>query len=289
VDSIATDGKAIEEKITNLQNAIRHLNSNGDISKIDSQIIAEAVRRSRIYKKRVLKNGIAAYDKADGQTLLDIPASSNYEHIGAAVANDVQKYLGLLAPKVFVSGSGVRRPYLLQESIDVAKRAKINRESSSDLNNYEDMLRIAVSDFITDTRDRDLSTIVSINASGGNRTIASINRNAALAGIGLSAEERRRMLKAQDFYSEEYLASMRANFAKRSEAQRRIALKLFDAMLTRLRQYDVSEMASRLALDGSYSQAEKTHIDLVKKLIETRINILSNSKKSFLNIIGLEI
>jgi len=289
VDSIATDGKAIEEKITNLQNAIRHLNSNGDISKIDPQIIAEAVRRSRIYKKRMLKNGIAAYDKADGQTLLDIPASSNYEHIGAAVANDVQKYLGLLAPNVFVSGSGVRRPYLLQESVDVAKRAKIDRESSSDLNNYEDMLRIAVSDFITDTRDRDLSTIVSIDANGGNRTIASINRNAALAGIGLSAEERRRMLKAQDFYSEEYLASMRANFAKRSEAQRRIALKLFDAMLTRLRQYDVSEMASRLALDGSYSQAEKTHINLVKKLIETRINVLSNSKKSFLNIIGLEI
>lgn len=285
----ATGAAQAEEKITNLQNAIRHLNNNGDLAKIDSQIVAEAVRRSRIYKKRMLKNGLSAYDKADGQTLIEIPPTGNFEHIGAAVANDVQKYLGLLAPNITVAGSGTRRPYLLQETVDIAKRATINRETSSDLNNYQDMLRLAVADFVTDTRDRDLSTIVSINAGGENRTIASINRNAALASIGLSAAERRKMLEANSFYSEEYLASMRANFAKRSEAQRRIALKLFDAMLTRLKEYDISEMTMRLSLDGNFSQAEKTHINLVKQLIESRINMLTRSKKGFAKIIGLEI
>lgn len=287
---IVSSGKQqIEEKITNLQNAIRHLNNNGDISKIDSQILAEAVRRSRIYKLRTLQNGLNVFDKADGQSLIEIPASQNYDHIGAAVTNDVQKYLGLLAPDVFPTGSGTRRSYFLQETADISKRTKINRDTSSDLNNFQDMLRIAVSDFVTDTRDRDLSTIVSLDANGEKRAVSSINRNSALAGLSLNGSERRKRIQMQEFYSEEYLATLRANFLKRSEAQRRIALKLFDAMLARLKQYDLTEMASRLSLDGSFSQAEKTHINLVKTLIETRIEILSKSKKNFARIIGLEI
>lgn len=286
-DSQSTNAKPIEEKITNLQNAIRHLNNNGDISKISPSIVSEAVRRSRIYKLRMMKNGLSAYDKADGQTLVEIPPTTNYQHIGAAVSAEIQSYLGLLTPDVVVAGSGTRRPYFLQESVDVANKAKLNRDTTSDSNNFEDMLRIAVADFVTDTRDRDLSTITPLSIGSGNRTISSINRNAALAGLGMSAAELRRQLELNSFYSAEYLQMMKSNFAKRSEAQRRNAIKLFDAMLERLRQYDVSEMANRLSLDGDFSQAEKSHVNLVKSLIEARIERLSTSKTAFVKLIGL--
>lgn len=288
IGSQETAAKPIEEKITNIQNAIRHLNNNGDIEKIDSQIVAEAIRRSRIYKQRKMKNGFNAYDKADGQTLIEIPATTDFEHIGASVNNEIQTYLGLLSPKIVVSGSGKRRPYFIQESIDVAQRAKLSRETSSDANNYQDMLRIAVSDFVTDTRNRDISTIVPVITSGEQHALTSINRNSSLSGLSPSALKRRKELELINFYSAEYRRMMEANFAKRSEAQKRIALKLFDAMLTRLKQYDLEEMAARLAIDGNYTQAEKSHINLVKELLASRIERLSTSKSIFAELLGLK-
>lgn len=286
--SQSTNAKIINRKIENLQNAIRHLNNNGNVSDISPAIVAEAIRRSRMYKRRTLKNGLTAYDRADGQTFMEIPASQNYEHIGAAVAADIQSYLGLPTPDVVFTGSGTRRPYLLQESVDVLKRAKINTELSSDKNNSEDMLRIAVSDFVADTRNRDLSTITAIEAQGSTRAISSINRNSSLAGLGKTASELRRQLQANSFYSAEYLNMMKSNFAKRSEAQRRAAIRLFDAMIVRLREYDISEMSARLSLDGEFTQSEKSHIKLVESLIKSRIEMLTKTRKTFLEVIGLD-
>jgi hypothetical protein len=286
--SQSTNAKIIGKKIENLQNAIKHLNSNGNVSDISPAIVAEAIKRSRMYKKRMLKNGLVAFDRADGQTFIEIPASQNFEHIGAAVAADIQSYLGLPTPDVVFTGSGTRRPYLLQESVDVLKRAKVNRELSSDKNNSEDMLRIAVSDFISDTRDRDISTITALETGGTDRAISSINRNSALSGLGRTAAQLRRQLQANSFYSSEYLNMMKSNFAKRSEAQRRLAIKLFDAMIVRLREYDISEMSSRLSLDGEFTQSEKSHIKLIESLIESRIEMLTKTRKTFLDIIGLE-
>jgi len=287
LDSQTTNARTLDQKITNLQNAIKHLNSNGDVSKISPSIVAEAMKRSKMYKQRTMKNGINVFDRADGQSYLEVPASTNFEHIGAAVSADVQSYLGLATPDVVFNGTGTRRPYLLQESVDVLKRAKIDRELSSDNNNYEDMLRIAVSDFVSDTRNRDLSTIVSIDAQGGKRTIASINRNSSLAGLGVTAAQLRKRLQLNDFYSDEYIQAMRSNFLKRSEAQRKLAIKLLDSMLVRLREYDISEMASRLSLDGEFTEAEKSHLKLVQSLIEARVTSLSSTRKVFLEILGL--
>jgi hypothetical protein len=149
------------------------------------------------------------------------------------------------------------------------------------------MLRIAVSDFVSDTRNRDLSTIVSIDAQGGKRTIASINRNSSLSGLGVTAAQLRKRLQLNDFYSAEYLQAMKSNFLKRSETQRKLAIKLLDAMLVRLREYDISEMASRLSLDGQFTDAEKSHLKLVQSLIEARVTSLTGTRKIFLEIIGL--
>jgi hypothetical protein len=289
MSSQSTNAKIIDKKIENLQNAIKHLNNNGNVSDISPSIVAEAIKRSRMYKKRMLKNGLTAFDRADGQTFIEIPASNNFEHIGAAVAADIQSYLGLPTPDVVFTGSGTRRPYLLQESVDILKRAKIDRELSSDRNNSEDMLRIAVSDFVSDTRDRDISTIVAIQTGGSGRAVSSINRNSSLSGLGRTAAELRKQLQANTFYSAEYLNMMKSNFAKRSEAQKRVAIKLFDAMIVRLREYDISEMSSRLSLDGEFTQAEKSHIKLVESLIKSRIDMLTKTRKTFLEIIGLEI
>jgi hypothetical protein len=286
-DSVKTNIKPIDEKIKNLQNAIKHLNSNGSIDKISPSIRAEAIKRSKIYKQRIMKNGLLAFDKPDGQTLIEIPASSsNYEHIGASIVSEIQSFLDLVTPDVSVAGApGTRRPYFIQETLDTLNRAKIDRDSSTATFNSDDLLRISVSDFITDTRDRDLSTIVSITAASQKRAISSINKNSALSGsVSFKSREK---LKLEDFYSDEYLNAIRSNFEKRSKAQRLISIKLFDAMLARLKEYDIAEMAARLSIDGEYTNAEKSHIKLVQSLITLRIEKLSNSRSAFLKLLGL--
>jgi hypothetical protein len=117
--------------------------------------------------------------------------------------------------------------------------------------------------------------------------MSSVNRRSALSGATTTAYQNRKKLKLKDFYSDSYLNAIKANFEKRSKAQKLISIKLFDAMLARLKEYDVSEMLARMAIDGEYTNAEKSHAKLVQSLISARIETLSNSRAAFLKIIGL--
>lgn len=270
-------------KISNLQNAIRHINSNGKLSDISPSILYEAIRRSRLYKSRKLKNGLEAYDRPDGQTLIYIPPSnSTYQHIGAAVAADVQRYLDLPTPEVYVAGApGNRRGYFIQEEVDSVTGSQILKTSSTDTYDNEDLLRLALSDWISDTRDRDISTIVPMTVAGKNRLVSSINRDSGFAGLARSAMDIRRSIQALDFYSEEYLAMIRANFEKRSKAQKMATMKLLEAMIARLRQYELDELYNRLTIDGEYAASEKNHLKIVSSMIQFRINRLNAVKKTF--------
>lgn len=271
------------KKITNLQYAIRHINSNGKLSEISPSILYEAIKRSKLYKSRKLKNGLEAYDRPDGQTLIYIPpSSSSYEHIGAAVAADIQKYLDLPTPEVYVTGSpGNRRGYLIQEEVDSVTGSRIMQTSSTDAYDNEDLLRLALSDWVSDTRDRDISTIVPMTVSGKNRLVSSINKNSGFAGLARSAMDVRRSIQALDFYSEEYLAMIRANFEKRSRAQKMATMRLLDAMIARLRQYELDELYNRLTIDGEYTVSEKNHLKIVSSMIQFRISRLGAVKKTF--------
>lgn len=282
-----SDAQEVQEKISQLDEAVKHLNKNGKINEIKPEIRIDALKKSSMFKESILKSGKTRFDKADGQTVIKIDSKYNYEHIGESISSDIQRLLGLPSPQIIAAGSGPKRPYLIQETNDILPKSSFDRKIQIENANAEDMMRIMVSDYVTDVRSRDISTISSISTPDGNRVLASINRPAGLAGLSPKQASIRNEIEIQNFYSAEYLAMIKSNFEKRARSQREAAIRLLDAMISRLREYDLQEVAQRLALDGEYSQAEIAHIKTVQSLYDIRLKRLAATKKTFLSLFGL--
>jgi hypothetical protein len=52
------------------------------------------------------------------------------------------------------------------------------------------------------------------------------------------------------------------------------------------RAFRTARYIARLSLDGELSDAEKRHLNIVKKIFESRVGILKSSREQFVSILG---
>jgi hypothetical protein len=275
------------ERIDDLASAVRHLNAGGSIENIDATIRSEAVKRSAMYKTGKIKNGVIIHERADGQTVFEIQPKKDFEHLGAALASEVQRSMGLNAPKVRLTGSGKRRSYMLAEAQDVESTARQLRKTPADMLPPEDILGLAISDFLTDTRDRNPSNIAPIRVNGQMRAIASINPSAGLSGLSTAEIRSRRQMEINDFFNKKQRATYMAYFAELQEKQRARALELFEKLLEQADNFDFTKFSEYLARDGKLSEAERMHLRVVETIFKNRIQQLKTSSESFKQALGL--
>ena len=276
-----------DEKIDDLASAVRHLNAGGSIENIDATIRSEAVKRSSLYKTGKIKNGVIIHERADGQTVFEIQPKKDFEHLGAALASEVQRSMGLNAPKVRLTGNGKRRSYMLAEAQDIESTARQIRKTPADELPPEDILGLAISDFITDTRDRNPSNIAPIRINGQMRAVASINPSAALSGLSTAEMRGRRQMDINEFFNKKQRATYLSYFEGLQEKQKQRALELLNQMLENADNFDFKKFISYLSTDGKLSEAEKLHLRVVESIFKNRIQQLQTSADSFKKILGL--
>jgi hypothetical protein len=283
-----TEGDSVgpSEKIDNLSGAVRHLNAGGSLENISSSLRVEALRRSRLYKSGKLKEGVILHERADGQTVFEIRPKRDFEHIGASVASEVQRSLGLSAPKVRLSGSGNRRTYLIGEAQDTPIAGSQNRASGLENVAVEDLVGLAVADWLLDTHGRTPANISPINISGAMRAVASINPMSG--GISARGNNRQRFdIDMNDFFGQELREMYRRNFEKLKLEQRRKALNMIATYIERAQNIDFPELRKRLSLDGEMSEAEKRHLSIIETLFNRRLETLRTSRAAFMSALGL--
>lgn len=287
--SRATQMEAIpeDEKISDLASAVRHLNNGGSIENIAATVRSEAVKRSTLYKTGKIRNGVIIHERADGQTVFEITPEKQFEHLGAAFASELQRSMGLAAPKVRLAGSGKKRNYMLGEAQDVDSGGQQERMTDIASMPPEDVIGIAISDFLTDTIDRNPSTIAPVRISGRMRAVASLNQNAGLAGMSAQDIRTRRQMQLNDFFNRKQRAAYEQYFANLKEQQRRKALVLFEQLMDRAADFDFRRFQQQLTADGMLSEAEKLHMKIIEQIFEQRINILKASSGIFKQIMGL--
>ena len=101
------------------------------------------------------------------------------------------------------------------------------------------------------------------------------------------AEIRRRdVMKLQEFYTDKRAAAFREYFKNLTEIQKRQSLKTLDTLIQRASDFSWEDYIARLSLDGELSDAEKRHLNIVKKIFESRVGILKSSREQFVSILG---
>ena len=276
-----------DEKIKDLASAVRHLNNGGSLENVAATVRSEAIKRSNMYKTGKIKNGVILHERADGQTVFEITPEKQYEHLGAAFASELQRSMGLAAPKVRLSGSGKKRNYMLGEAQDVEPMSRQERATDIASLPPEDVLGIAISDFLTDTMDRNPSTIAQVRVGGRMRAISSMNQNAGLAGMTAQEIRQRRQLQVSEFFNRKQRLSYEQYFRNLKEQQRRKAIALFEQLMDRASDFDFRRFQQQLAVDGMLSEAEKIHLRIVEQIFEQRIDVLKASSGVFKQLMGL--
>ena len=275
------------EQITDLAAAVRHLNAGGSIENVSATIRSEAVKRSAMYKTGKIKNGVIVHERADGQTVFEIQPKSDFEHLGAALASEVQRAMGLNAPKVRLTGSGRRRGYMLAEAQDIDSTARQIRRTAPGALPPEDILGLAIADFLTDTRDRNPSNIAPVKIGGQMRAIASINPSAGLSGLSTAEIRTRRELDLNEFFNRKQRSTYTTYFENLQEKQRQRALQLFNQLLDDAQTFNFKKFIEFLSEDGKLSDAEKIHLQVVQSIFENRIEQLKTSSDTFKKLLGL--
>lgn len=278
-----------DDKIKDLASAVRHLNAGGSIENISANVRSEAVKRSQMYKTGKIRNGVIIHERADGQTVFEITPDENYEHLGAALASELQRSMGLIAPKVRLAGSGKKRNYMLGEAQDAEMFGVQDRAMDiADLPS-EDVMGILMADYLSDTRDRNPSTIAPIRIGGRMRAVASLNSSAGLSGLTASEIKSRRQMQLVEFFKKKQQRTYAEYFEKLQAQQRKKALMLFDKLLEQASEFDFKRFKQMLKVDGELSEAEMLHLGIVEQIFEQRLNILKSSSGVFKKLIGLSI
>jgi hypothetical protein len=284
-DAQREDTAPSADGITNLENAIEHINQGGNLSDIDPSILMEAVKRSKQYKERKLGSGRVLYEREDGVSFVETTPSRSFEALGANLSSEVQQNLELPAGRVRIVGSGEKRPYLTQTADSVLPGGSVKSDAKLSEMEPEDLAGILVSDYLTDVRRRSPASISGVQTEDGVRAVSSNNAPSALAGLSASELKARRELALETYLEAD--GSVIANeLRKRSEEIRQQIIEVYDDLIQRARAFKWDNYLERLTRDGKLSAPERRHMDIVKSVYEQRLENLTNSRDAFAELLG---
>ena len=275
------------ERITNLENAIEHINNGGNLGEVDPSILPEAVRRAKVYRQRRLGSGRTLFERTDeGVSFIENQSRDDFEHLGAHLSTRVNEAMGLPVSRVRIAGEGKRRPYFVQTPDSVLPDAKQSTVRNLSQMPTEDLVAILASDYLTDVRGRNPASVMMLESGDVRRAISTNNAPSALSGLSARELEARRNLALEDFLSRDGRAISDA-LAKQSEELRRQALENFANIIERARAFEWNEYVNQLNVDGMLSDAERRHMQIVKRIFDVRLERLAQSREAFARALGV--
>ena len=282
----STDG-AIPQRITSLAEAVKFLDGGGDPSRVLPSILSQAMQRTRSFQTRRIDNFTKMHTRSGGVSIRETASREDFEHVGAKFTSDIQRMIGLETGNVFFGGDGRRRQYF--RAMSGTGQDGIQLKPADNLDNIDpaEMLKLAVADWLTDTRERSDNDLVVALKGSVTTAVDMNNRSSGLVGISRPEQSRRQALKIDEFLNEERSAFYERAFKKLTAQQRRSIVTQLDSMIQRVSGFSWEEYLARLNADGNLSAAEQSHLRIIRRIFDTRLNALKNSKESFVKLIGL--
>ena len=286
MEEVAEDKSTLSEKITDIKKAVEHLDNNGDPAAVSPKVLHQAMAKTNAFTTTKLNSSTTLHERADGKAFFEITKPDTNEHLGARVASDIQRQLGLKAPAVSFIGSGSRRPYMLEHPRNAVGEKGLRGEASLSDASPEDMLRLAVSDWLVDERERTPGNVASFKLDAGDGAMATSNRASGLSGLTKPDMSARQKMKLDEVFNNARRGIYGNAFEKLNTNQRKLIVKQLEEIIKRADTFNWDEYVSRLMIDGELSNSEKSHLNLVQSLYQNRLEMLRGSKEQFLKVIG---
>ena len=287
IDKAPATAQAEGERITNLENAIEHINNGGNLGEIDPAILNQAIRRAEVYRQRKLDGSRTLFQRSDGGvSFIESKSRDDFEHLAAHASASVQESMGLAIPRVRVTGKGNRRDYLVQTPDTILPEATDAKVSDLSKMPSSDLAGILVSDYLLDVRDRNPSSLMVIESNDQQRAISTNNVPSALAGLSAEELRKRRELDFPDYLKADG-KSIGDAIRKMSEENRQSALERVRNSIEQARTFDWDQYVATFKVDGDLSPAEERHLEIVQQIFETRLERLESSLEQLSRVFGV--
>ena len=283
-ETLREDGAKGSEAVSTITEAVEMLENGGDPLDLPPNLIADALRRSKKYEPKKLGTGVIEY--SDGERVYyQVPETRKNGAIAERYYTDVAAQLGIPTPGARLVGKDGSRESILSDPMNSANRQ--DSDLTLDKVAPQELMKVFMSDFLTDARDRSPATLRPVRTASGTTVIPSSNELSALAGLDAAEIKKRFDLDLPDYLEGRNGMIYRDSFGRMTAKQRTDATNVYDTLIERAKKFNWEEYASRISADGELSTAEKKHLDIIKKLYDSRLEKLVARKKETLRLLGI--
>ena len=277
--------KEIGKKISNLDDAITHLDNGGSLADIDPLIVQQVLTKQSVIKLQKLDNkrSIATLPNGDKYTIHT--PSNKFEHLSQAFAANVQHAMGLETPDTVFIGQGDSRKYAVEDIASAIRGYKVDMSKTMKDFSPVDVARIMVSDWLTDQRDRGPAGIVPISSGKDVRPVLVNNTSSGLIALDKIEIANRSKMQIQDMYQAGRVSILKDYYLTLQENQKFAFKKEVDALLKKARDFNFTNFKTQVYSDGHLSDAEKIQIDIMQKILNQRVTFLTQSKDMLLRVL----
>jgi hypothetical protein len=274
--------------ITNLENAIQSINGGGDLSNISMEIRSEALRKANASKIRKINNNQSLIEMQDKKRFVINEKPSKYQFIGESLAAAFQEHMGLVSGDVIGIESGDSRKFMKEDPTSYLGGSSMNRSAKFNDFSASDVARLMISDWATDQRSREPGSIVGVSTGKETRLAVLSNSTSGLSALS-ELEIAKRSKTSIDEFWDELRAKQISDYAQRlQEMKRQQFIGIYQQLLQKARSFSVSGFKNNLYRDGSLSEGEKIHLNIVLRIFNQRISALKGSEETLRAIMNKE-
>jgi hypothetical protein len=266
------------KKIDSLNEALEHVANGGSLSQVSPKILQKVLSKAELIKERRIDAKQSIVD-AGTMRYIRYKPSSDYQHLAERFASDVQQHLGLESPDILMIGPGSPRRQYLREDIETAlPGSKFNPNGKLSDFKPEDVAKMMIADFLTDQRERPLSSVYALTTIDGEVPMMAQNFSSGLTDLSKIEITKRTKMNIANFYSSNAQIDYSKYYSELKKEQQIAYRRFIEQLISRARSFKVRELRSRLS-PGGLTDGEIAHLKIIEKIYDTRLDILSQSKR----------
>ena len=272
------------KKIKSVDEAMNHLAQGGSLANISPEILAKVLAKKEAIQTQKINNKQSVI-VVNGQKYILYSSSAKYAHLAERFASDVQQYLRLESPDVLMVGPPAeKRKYLIQSVETALPGSVFNPNAKMSDFKPEDVAKMMVSDFLTDQRERDLTSVYALTTPDGEVPMFAQNESSGLTELSKIEITKRIKMSIGDFYNSDNQINYSEYYQSLKIEQQLAYRRFIEQLINRAKSFRVAELRRKLKTDGDgLSSGELAHIEILEKIYDSRLAVLSSSKKMLTN------
>ena len=271
------DTQAVSNNVGNLRQATEALDNNATLDDVPSKFLQDLTNNRKLFTATSIGNNRSLLVRKNGDRVISMETDSKAA-LSNKVASDLERTLGVTAPKAWVSGSGARRTFLVEPADRSAPDLKLVANRGLTNVRRDELARIALVDYLFGRDGRTPGGIAVGTSKGKTRAIpTTMGTVSTTAALVRRPEE---VLTSDGHWTQGY-------FAQPQRQVRQAIVQMYDNLLDTATKFDWEAYLTRLGLSGELSDADKVHLATVRRLFATRLEQLRSSRKTVLRIFGV--